>query len=69
MAQIRALDGDTIDAICWRLYGSHSDDILAQVFALNRGIAETETLTAGQIVTVPDTVETVAETDTVSLWD
>lgn len=67
--QIRALDGDTIDSICWRLYGSHSDDVLAQVFALNHGIAATETLTAGQIVTVPETVEDAADDEGVSLWD
>ena len=65
-----ALDGETVDAICWRVLG-RTKDVTEQVLALNPGLAAIgATLPGGTKVTLPElaaAAPTVLET--VNLWD
>lgn len=65
-----AQQGETIDAICWRVLG-RTAGVTEQVFDLNPGIADLGPLLAGGTqVTLPEVAETVtARRDTVKLWD
>ncbi|WP_267221786.1 tail protein X [Novosphingobium clariflavum] len=65
-----ALDGDTVDAICWRELG-RTRGVTEQVLALNPGLAALGTrLPVGTVVQLPD-VATAAPAilETVKLWD
>lgn len=49
---VRTRDGDTLDAICWRYYGS--EQLVPQVLAANPGLAALpEQLPAGIVLTLP----------------
>lgn len=37
--QVNALQGDTLDALCWRYYG-RTQDVLEQVYDANPGLSE-----------------------------
>ncbi|WP_196018971.1 tail protein X, partial [Serratia ureilytica] len=36
--RVYALQGDTVDAICWRYYG-RTQGVVEQVYSLNEGLA------------------------------
>lgn len=67
---VTARDGDTVDLICWRVFG-RTDRITEQVLALNRGLAALgPTLPAGTPVTLPELAQAApAIRETVKLWD
>lgn len=67
---VTARDGDTVDLICWRVFG-RTDRITEQVFTLNPGLAARgPTLPAGTPVTLPDLAKAApAIRETVKLWD
>lgn len=66
----RARDGETLDAICWRVLGRTSG-IVEQVFALNPGLADMGVqIPGGTEVTLPElSAATPPVIDTVKLWD
>ncbi|WP_137681182.1 tail protein X [Aurantiacibacter suaedae] len=68
--QARALQGETIDALCWRLLGRTSG-VVEQVLELNRGLADgATTLAEGQLVTIPAIPESFTpERSIIQLWD
>jgi phage tail protein X len=70
MATIRARQGDTVDAICWRELGTTAD-VVAQVFELNRGLASLgPILPEGTLVTLPErSAATAPILPTLQLWD
>lgn len=70
MTTATALDGDTVDSICWRELG-RTRAVTEQVLALNPGIAALGTrLPAGTVVTLPELSKAVpAVLETVKLWD
>jgi phage tail protein X len=70
MTTATALDGDTVDAICWRELG-RTRAVTEQVLALNPGIAALGTrLPAGTVVTLPELAKAApAVLETVKLWD
>ncbi|HFJ8954275.1 TPA: tail protein X [Serratia liquefaciens] len=66
--KIYALQGDTVDAICWRYYG-RTQGVVEQVYSLNVGLADAGAiLPHGQPVELPD-VTTAPQRETVNLWD
>lgn len=67
----RALQGDTLDLICWRLLGTTEGGVVDAAYALNPGLAALGTiLPEGTEVVLPDppSAATVA-LQTVNLWD
>lgn len=68
---VTALQHDTVDAICYRIYGSTVGHVEA-VLEANPGLSALGTvLPMGTQVIVPDPAETEATTDTtiINLWD
>ena len=70
MSIATALDGETVDAICWRELG-RTRAVTEQVLALNPGLAALgPRLPAGTVVILPDlTAAAPAVLETVKLWD
>ena len=66
--KIYALQGDTVDAICWRYYG-RTQGVVEQVYSLNEGLADAGAiLSHGLPVELPD-VTAAPQRETVNLWD
>ena len=67
---VTALQYDTVDAICFRIYGSTAGHV-ESVLEANPGLSALgPVLPMGTQVTVPDPAETEATTtDTINLWD
>lgn len=67
--QVRALQGETVDQICWRVLG-RSGGATEQTYDLNPGLAaHGPMLPAGTLVTLPSTNIAPPTTPTVKLWD
>lgn len=62
-------EGDTVDAICWRFYGSTANLVTEAVLEVNRGVAYYgPILPAGIALTLPE-IDAPAKTRGVRLWD
>jgi phage tail protein X len=70
MARVMAQQGDTVDLICWRHYGTTAG-ITEQVLAANPGLADLgAVLPLGTTVLLPELTEPPAPTLTlINLWD
>ena len=70
MTTATAMEGETVDAICWRMLG-RTRDVTEQVLALNPGLAARgPALPAGTLVLLPDMATLApAVLETVNLWD
>lgn len=69
MKTVRSLQGDTVDAICWRYYGRTAGTVEA-VLEANRGLADLgPVLPMGTRVTLPDVPATRENHRVVQLWD
>ena len=67
--EIRSLQGDTVDLICWRYYG-RTAGVLEQVLDSNRGLAEMgPILPIGNTVTLPAQPVQAGTKPIVQLWD
>lgn len=67
--QIRAMQGDTLDLICWRKYG-RTLGITEAVLEANPGLAALGPIIPhGYLITLPDVVSKVTQQATVNLWD
>lgn len=68
---IQALRGDVLDALIWNLFGACSDEMLAQVYTLNPGLAENGAIFAeDRTVIIPVTMATMSREDRgIKLWD
>ena len=53
-ATIRAVEGDRIDLICWKHYGSLSLRVVEQVPDANPGLSLFEVLPAGRDIVLPE---------------
>ncbi|EDJ1487034.1 phage tail protein [Salmonella enterica] len=63
-----ALQGDTVDAICWRYFGA-TRGVTEEVYRINPGLAEAgPVLNQGQSVILPD-VAPAQEKKLIQLWD
>ncbi len=65
--QVKALQGDTVDLLCFRHYGS-TQGVTEQVLAANPGLSSTLFLTAGQEVELPDQ-PSIKTQEMIQLWD
>jgi len=70
MSTATALDGETVDEICWRVLG-RTRDVTEQVLALNPGLAALgPQLPAGTVITLPQLAAAAPVVrETVKLWD
>ncbi|GHE20105.1 tail protein X [Halomonas urumqiensis] len=68
MPHARAHQGDTLDALCYRVLG-RTDGVTEQALDMNPGLAELgPILPHGTLVTLPEEQRTPAVVDTVQLW-
>lgn len=66
--QVRAMQGDTVDSLCWRHLGSSS--AVETVLDLNPGLAALGAiLPNGTPVTLPDEAPAVRQANLIQLWD
>lgn len=67
--QYKSREGDTVDYIAWRHYGTTEGRTVEQVLDANPGLADHgPLLPAGVTVTLPD-LEAPAKVNGVRLWD
>lgn len=65
----RTKDGDTVDYIAWKQYGTTDNRVVEKVLAANLGLSDVgPILPAGIVITLPD-VEPEQKTAKVKLWD
>lgn len=64
--KVRAMQGDSLDLLCQRHYGT-TQGVTEAVLAANPGIAEQIFLTAGQVVELPE-IDRSAQQEAVQLW-
>lgn len=66
-----AHQGDTLDALCWRVLGTTAGGVVEAALDLNRNLADAGAVLAeGQGVILPDLVPaTILTRETVNLWD
>ncbi|HYD23835.1 MAG TPA: tail protein X [Croceibacterium sp.] len=67
-----AIDGDTLDLVCWRELGTTEAGIVEQALELNPGLADAGvTIAAGTALILPDAPAPAAtpERELVQLWD
>ncbi|EIJ4777885.1 tail protein X [Salmonella enterica] len=65
--KVKALEGDTVDLLCFRHYGS-TQGVTEKVFAANPGLSNRVFLTPGQMVEMPEQVPEKRR-ESVQLWD
>lgn len=66
---VRALQDDTVDALCWRHLGT-TRDVVEQTYELNPGLADLgAVLPHGQVVTLPESTPQPSAAPVVKLWD
>lgn len=69
MTTLRAHQGDTVDAICWRYYG-RTAGVVEQVLEANPGLADLgPVLPNGTLITMPAASTQAAQRQVVNLWD
>lgn len=64
--KVKALQGDTVDLLCQRYYGT-TQGVTEKVLAANKAIAGQIFLIAGQVVELPEN-SADATKETVQLW-
>ncbi|HDX8690704.1 TPA: tail protein X [Klebsiella michiganensis] len=64
--KVQALQGDTVDLLCQRHYGT-TQGVTEIVLAANKALAGQILLEAGQVVELPE-VSATATKETVQLW-
>lgn len=66
---VYAAQGDTVDAICWRIYG-RTAGITEAVLEANPGLSDLGTIIPhGTLVSLPDIAPQAPELQMVNLWD
>jgi len=69
MASLRAQQGDTVDALCWRHYG-RTAGVVEQVLDANPGLADHgPVIPNGTLITLPDSAPQAERRQMVNLWD
>lgn len=67
--QYRTSEGDTVDFIAWKYYGTQEGQVVEQLLAANPGLADLgPKLPAGVIITLPE-LTAVGQAKGVKLWD
>jgi phage tail protein X len=68
MNQYRAHDGDRLDVIVFKNYGSIDADVMDAVLDANEHLLGASVLKAGDVVFLPEITTTTQETTTKALW-
>ncbi|MCF6782575.1 tail protein X [Stutzerimonas stutzeri] len=69
MAALRAQQGDTLDALCWRHYG-RTAGVVEQVLDANPGLADLgPVIPHGTLVQLPEQPVRAEQRQAVNLWD
>lgn len=69
MASLRAQQGDTVDAMCWRHYG-RTAGVVEQVLEANPGLADLgPVIPHGTLIQLPDQAAPAEHRQMVNLWD
>ncbi|EWC40119.1 tail protein X [Stutzerimonas stutzeri] len=69
MASLRAQQGDTVDAICWRHYG-RTAGVVEQILEANPGLADLgPVIPHGTQVLLPEQAVRAEQRQMVNLWD
>lgn len=69
MAALRAQQGDTLDALCWRHYG-RTAGVVEQVLHANPGLADHGPIIPhGTLVQLPEQAVRAEQRQMVNLWD
>ncbi|CAE6923184.1 Tail protein X [Pseudomonas marincola] len=69
MASLRAQQGDTVDALCWRYYG-RTAGVVEQVLDANPGLADLgPVLPNGTLINMPEAAAQATQRQVVNLWD
>jgi phage tail protein X len=62
-------DGDTLEFVAWKHYGTQAGQVVERVLAANPGLADRgPLLPAGVLINLPE-LESVGVTEGVKLWD
>lgn len=70
MASYTTSQGDRLDWVCFKYYGTERGGTVEAVLAANRGLADYGAdLPAGLTIDLPDLPAPAAEVDTIRLWD
>lgn len=71
MRTVTAQQGDTLDALCWRVLGTTAGGVVETALGLNPALAEAGPIIAeSTAVTLPDPPQARATIlETVNLWD
>lgn len=65
----RASEGDTVDYIAWKYYGTQNGRAVEQLLEANPGLADVgPLLPAGYLLTMPE-IQQEPEAQAVRLWD
>ena len=68
MNQYRANDGDRLDVIVFKNYGSIDADVMNAVLDANEHLLGNAVLKAGDVVFLPEITTATQETTTKALW-
>lgn len=69
MENIRAMQGDTVDLICWRHYGTTAN-VTEAVYEANPGLADLgPILPHGHLIKLPKIEQTQPATTALVLWE
>lgn len=69
MQQFRTSEGDTVELIAWKYYGTQAGQVVEQLLVANPGLADRgPVLPAGVVVNLPD-MPTAGQSKGVKLWD
>lgn len=63
-----ASEGDTVDFIAWRFYGTLEARVVERLLDANKGLADTPELAAGTRVSLPE-LDTRPDQSGTKLWD
>ena len=64
--KVKALQGDTVDLLCWRHYGT-TQGVTEKVLSANPGLSQQVFLDAGQEIELPE-IASKAQREMVQLW-
>jgi len=68
MKQYRAVEGDRLDIVVFEAYGSINAAVFEAVLDANEHLLGSSVLKAGDIVYLPEVVQSVDEKKTEALW-
>lgn len=70
MTEYTAKQGDTVDLICWKFYGTTRGGVVEAVYEANRGLAGIGLyIPAGTVIQLPELAAPAVVSDVIHIWD